>query len=147
MGGTRMRTASLMVLMLSAVGCGHEFVKEDRVMGKGIVYVYRPSKFLGAAVNLAGTIVSSSTQAVRSFPVRNNKYVALYVDPGPTVVSVSAADGKAFVLPVDLQGGNEVAVRCELVSGGWVGHAQCNPVPINIAVEEISTCKKNVNAD
>jgi hypothetical protein len=139
---------ALLSVCFTLMGCAEKvFVRDTPMPGKAQLYVYRPSKFLGAALNIPGNVVQTTSGSTRSFPVRNNKFVVTLVDPGRTVFTTMGPDGKGVTVPIDLPDNGMAFIRCEMRMGWLMGGLGCAVVGPDVGEHEVAECKRNELGD
>jgi hypothetical protein len=119
-------------------GCGASgpaFKPVDPIpAGKGVVYIYRSSSLVGAAVY--GTATADKTPLTK---VKNGGYFPYVGNPGPVHFEVSTeATNEA---DVTVEAGKEKYLKTTIGMGFAVGHLKFSEVSPEIGKAEISECK------
>ena len=139
-------TKVVIVGLLALAGCAAPFTRAEKKPGSGVLYVYRPYKFVAGAFNFGASLTEVGTnRTLSTFRVRMDKYVAVDVPAGQHMLAIAGVDGKATVFPISMSDGGEVAIRCEITGIG--AHATCTSPPLPAAFEEIKKTRHNVNGD
>jgi hypothetical protein len=131
-----------LVATLTVSGCATaEFARKPTAPGRGLIYVYRPSNMLGAFISGA-VVLNGPGGFSRSFPLRNDKYVATEVPAGTYTLNVAGAWGNpiAVNMPINVSDGSASFVRC-------VFHKKCEQLDESQGGPEVASCKENVAGD
>ena len=140
MRSLRTSLAVLFIVVTCAVlmGCsasGPMFVPlENTPSDQGIIYVYRPSSFVGAAIRPK---VEIDGQFICKLP--NGGYCAYSCDPGEVVVSAKTETRRTLTITV--KPGEAYYVRMQITMGVVMGRAKLVEVSKPQAVHDIQKCK------
>lgn len=120
------------------VGCGASgptFKPVDPLpAGKGVVYIYRESGFVGGGVY--GTVTADKTPITK---IKNGGYFPYISNPGTVHFEVSTeATNEA---DVSVEAGKEKYLKTTVGMGFFVGHLKFSEVSPEIGRKEISECK------
>ncbi len=80
--------------------------------GKALVYIFRPSSMVGAAVHFT---VNANDQKVSEQHLRNGTYLVFFADPGQYMFWATVSTNRAEVI-VDLEAGNTYYIEGHSVS-------------------------------
>lgn len=126
------------LISILIVGCGASgpvFKPVDPIPdGKGVVYIYRESGFVGGGVY--GTVTADKTPITK---VRNGGYFPYLSNPGTVHFEVSTeATNEA---DVSVEAGKEKYLKTSVGMGFFVGHLKFSEVSPEIGRKEISECQ------
>ena len=107
----------------------------DIPAGKGLIYIYRPSSFIGGAVSYDvklgdGTVITT---------LHNGGYSPFFADPGETEIW-GKTESKSS-LTIDVKAGQTYYVRGTVGVGFFVGRPHLLVVDNKVGVQEIAECK------
>ena len=127
-----------LALAIMLTGCGASgpvFKPVDPIPpGKGVVYIYRESSFLGSGV--FGTVTADKTPITK---VRNGGYFPYIANPGSVHFEVSTeATNEA---DVTVEAGKEKYLKTSVGMGLLVGHLKFSEVSSSIGKSEIAECQ------
>lgn len=128
----------LILMSASIAGCsasGAAFKPVNPIPpGKGVVYIYRESGFVGGGVY--GTVTANNTPITK---IRNGGYFPYLANPGPVHFEVSTeATNEA---DVTVEAGQEKYLQTTVGMGLFVGHLKFSEVSPEVGRNEIRECK------
>ena len=131
-----------MLLMLGLSGCtgnGPQFTAPQKAgNGKGMLYVYRPSSFIGGGVHYD---VKVDNRVIGSMD--NGEYMLRALSPGKKVVS--AKTEATATLPVTIRKGKMTCVKAGVGIGFFIGRPTLKLVDNTTCLKEIKGTVKSVD--
>jgi hypothetical protein len=98
-------------LAISSCATGPAFKKENLRSGLGVVYVYRPSSFIGAALT---TQITANRIKIAS--INTGGYTFFFVEPQDLMIYLEGA-GQGDVTRITVEAGKEYYVRIDVGMG------------------------------
>lgn len=128
----------IILILTLLVGCGASgpaFKPVDPLpAGKGVVYIYRESGFVGGGVY--GTVTADKKPITK---IKNGGYFPYISSPGAVHFEVTTE--AANEADVSVEAGKEKYLKTTVGIGFFVGHLKFSEVSPEIGRKEISECK------
>lgn len=122
------------MLLVSCGATGPSFQPVSPPPGKGVVYIYRQSSFVGGGV--FGTVRANNQPVTK---IRNGGYFPYVGPPGNTRFSVTTEATNEATVTVDP--GKSKYLKTTVGMGFFVGHLKFSEVSPAIGESEITSCK------
>lgn len=134
---TKLLLMNMIICSCILIGCtttGPKFTPISPIPeGKGLVYIYRSSSFIGCAVY--GTVKANGTPI---FKITNGGYYPYISDPG--LVNISVTTEATNTATVDVKKGEEHYLKTTIGMGFFVGHLSFSEVSKDMGEREIKNC-------
>ncbi|WP_225072842.1 DUF2846 domain-containing protein [Desulfuromonas sp. CSMB_57] len=127
-------TLLALALLAGCANLGHVYQEELVPQNKGVVYIYRPSRFIGGGVSYDVKVGETPVTTLY-----NGGYFPYFSDPGEVEFWAKTESRSAVTL--DIKAGETYFVKGTVGVGLLVGRPHLTVVPNEAAGKEIADCK------